>query len=423
MQNRHNPEVPHLDPTQSVREYNRDRVIAALEGVAAISRSELVERTGLSRTTVTAIVGELLRVGIIREVPHPLRARTTVGRRPTYLALVRDRGFGVAVDIGHEILQVAVADRAGRILAHQAAEIPEQASATVTVARVVAAVARLLTKGHHDMSECSGIVAAIPEPVDRDGQIARAAVRTRWRGHNPATLLSDALDFPVHVENDANLAVVGEAVFGIARGYDDVIYAKIAHGIGSGIIANGRLVRGGRGLAGEIGHTQVREDGVVCACGNRGCLYTLVTAQYLAQLLFAVTNDSRLGLPDLVRMGRRGHSGAGRVLADAGRECGKALANLCNTLNPSVVVVGGALAHAGPWLLDGLRESMARYAEAQVAASFVVHEASLEERAELYGAIAMAVGIIDRASGGPARPLTTAEGPPAGAALARPTAG
>lgn len=338
---------------------------------------------------------------MIRVAPPPPSIAPTVGRRPSYLALVQERGYGVAIDIGHEVLQVAIADRAGRLLAHHTSELSEDTNAAATTARVKLMVERLVVRGRYTSSQCLGIVATIPEPIDGSGQIARAAVRTRWRGNNPAQMLTEALSFPVHVENDTNVAAIGESVFGLARGVENVIYVKVAHGIGSGIILNGRLVRGGNGLAGEIGHTQVRADGAVCACGNRGCLYTLVTAQYLAQLLATVTNDPHLGLQGLVGLGQRHHPGAGRVLSDAGRECGRGLANLCNTLNPSLVLVGGALAHAGPWLLEGLRESMALHTEAQVAASMSIREASLQGRAELYGSIAMAVQLIDPVTGGP----------------------
>lgn len=416
---------PTVDPTSNVRSHNRDRILAAFAGVAAVSRSELVERTGLSRTTVTGIVGELLDDGLVRTVNFtPPGARVAPGRRPAFLALVRSPGFGIAVDAGNEHLQVALADRSGRVLAHLATHVSVDTSAEVTVARLAAATERLVSKGSHDMRHCTGVVVGIPEPLGRDGHVGRSAIRTRWRGHRPGALLSDALGVPVRAENDANLAVVGETVFGAGRGLRDVIFTKVAHGVGSGIIANGRLVRGGNGFAGEIGHTQAREDGLVCTCGNRGCLYTLVTSQYLAQLLHAVTGEQHLDLGDLATMGRQGHVGAGRVLTDAGREVGRSLANLCNTLNPSALIVGGALAHAGHWLMTGLRESMDRYAEAQVAAGLTISSASLGERAELFGAIAMAVGIVEEDGDVPqGAPVTTAAAPPATDGQGRPTEG
>jgi predicted NBD/HSP70 family sugar kinase len=418
----HDDEV--VSPDSSLRAHNRARVLAAFSGVAALSRSEICERTGLSRTTVSAIVADLLAEGVVHAVSFPARAgvSSAAGRRPTFLALARPRGFGIGVDLGHEYLQVAFADLAGRVLAHQVSPLDAAAGASVAVARVVGMVEALLARTRLERRHCTGVVAAVPEPVGRDGEVSRPGVQSRWRGKRPGALLTDALGIATHPENDVNLAVIGETVFGTSRGMQDVIYVKLAHGVGSGIIANGRLVRGGAGLAGEIGHTQVRSDGAVCTCGNRGCLYTLVTPQYLAHLLLGVTGDPRLGLRDLAEMGRRGHPGAARVLTDAGREVGRAVGNLCNTLNPSRVIVGGTLARAGEWVLTGVRESMDRYAEQQVAEALTVSHGGLGERAEILGALAMAVGIVDPVSGAPG-PLTTAADRPAAAAPARPTGG
>lgn len=398
-------------PDSSLRAHNRARVLAAFSGVAALSRSEICERTGLSRTTVSAIVAELLAEGVLHTVSFPTRAgvRSPGGRRPTFLALARSRGFGIGVDLGHEYVQVAFADLAGRVLAHQVSPLDADADAPAAVARVATMVEALLGRTRTERRHCTGVVAAVPEPVGRDGEVARNGAQTRWCGKRPGALLTDALGIATHAENDVNLAVVGETVFGTSRGMQDVIYVKVAHGVGSGIIANGRLVRGGAGLAGEIGHTQVRPDGSICTCGNRGCLCTLVAPRYLAQLLPGANGDPGLGLDDLAEMGRRGDTGAARVLTDAGREVGRAVGILCNTLNPSRLIVGGTLARAGEWVLTGVRESMDRYAEPQVAQTLAVSPGALGERAEILGALAMAVGIVDPVSGtAPADPLTTA---------------
>jgi predicted NBD/HSP70 family sugar kinase len=423
---RHDDEMAAVSPDSSLRAHNRTRVLTAFSGVAALSRSEICERTGLSRTTVSAIVAELLADSTLHTVSFPARAGVPsgAGRRPTFLALARPRGYGIGVDIGHEYVQVAIADLAGRVLAHQVSPLDATAGAPAAVARVAEMVDALLYRARLERPHCTGVVAAVPEPVGRDGEVSRPGFRSRWRGKRPGALVTEALGIATHAENDVNLAVVGETVFGTSRGMQDVIYVKLAHGVGSGIIANGRLVRGGAGLAGEIGHTQVRSDGAVCTCGNRGCLYTLVTPQYLAQLLPGVNGDPRLGIEDLAEMGRCGHPGAARVLTDAGREVGRAVGNLCNTLNPSRVIVGGSLARAGAWVLTGVRESMDRYAEPHVAETLAVTTGGLGERAEILGALAMAVGIVDPASGvAPAGPLTAAEERPAGAANARPTRG
>jgi len=385
----------------TIREHNRSRVLAAFAGAVALTRTEIAARTGLSRTTVTGIVSALLAEGLLH-VPHSehVVARTEApGRPPELLARTPARGFGVALDIGHERLQGAVADLGGRILARGMRHIGVEKDARSTSAVARALVADLVQRAGVGQQRCAGIVAGIPEPIGRDGMVGRANIASRWQGHRPGALLGEALGRSVHAENDANLAVLGETVFGVGRGVEDAIYVKISHGVGLGMVINGRLVRGTDGLAGEIGHTQVRPDGVICRCGNRGCLYTLAASEYLAAALHAVTRDPHLTIDHLATMGRQGDPGAGRVLRDAGREVGRALANLCNTLNPRLVVVGGSLARAGDWATTGLRTAMEEHTEARVAQALDVVASRLGERAELYGALAMAIGFVDPRTG------------------------
>ncbi len=384
-----------------MREHNRHRVLAAFAGAAALTRSEIGDRTGLSRTTVTGIVQELLGEGLL-QVPSSdyVVVRTDAqGRPPALLALTPPSGFGVALDMGHERVQAAVADLGGRILARGVRSIGVDADARSAAASARTLVGELVARAGVDRQRCAGVVAAIPEPIGRDGQVARENLASRWHQQRPGELLGEALKHPVHAENDANLAVLGETVFGVGRGVEDAIYVKISHGVGLGIVVNGRLVRGTDGLAGEIGHTQARPDGIICRCGNRGCLYTLAASEYLTTSLHAVTRNPDLTLDDLAAMGRQGHPGAGRVLRDAGREVGRALANLCNTLNPRLVVVGGSLARAGDWAISGLRETMADYTEARVAQALDITASRLGERAETYGALAMAIRLIDARTG------------------------
>lgn len=407
---RHNARVELVEPSLSVKEHNRMRVVAAFSGVASLSRAEIAQRTGLSRTTVSSLVDELLHADTLcvaqsRQDVGPGRADSGApgqrGRPPELLALVHDVGYGIALDFGHETLQVAIADLGGRLLRVGSLAVGEDATAAKIAARARVVTDALVKDAGLANQPCRGVVASIPEPIGRDGLIARDNVESRWHGENPGALIGEALGRPVHAENDANLAVLGESTFGISRNVADVLYVKISHGVGCGIVLNGRLVRGSDGLAGEIGHMQVKPDGVICTCGSRGCLYTVSTSRFLAQSLHAATGNQDLGLKDLENLAVRGHAGAGRVLRDAGWEVGRVLANLCNTLNPRHIVVGGRLAHAGEWAILGLRESIGYYTEARAAQALDILPSTLDERAELWGAIAMAIGIIDPVSGAP----------------------
>jgi len=382
---------------QGYRGHNRGLILAALEEVSGLTRAELVRATGLSRTTVLGIVSELLDEGLVLARDEPdVDTPAGPGRRPQLFSIARRPGHGLAIDIGNEHLSVALADEAGRFVALARDEVPIATNARETVARVARLVRQVLRQGDVRLAECLGVTVGVPEPVDRSGDVARGQVNARWTGTNPARLIARVLgdEIPVTVENDANLGALGECRFGRYRGERDVLYVKVSHGVGLGIILDGHLVRGANGLAGEIGHTRVREDGVVCTCGNRGCLYTLVTGQYLSSLLGTVTGNQALGTAGLARLGSARHPGAARVLTDAGAEVGAAVAALANALNPSLVLLGGVLSRSGPWVMEGFGTAIARYAEPQVAAALRLERGTLEGRAELFGAVAISIGMV-----------------------------
>jgi predicted NBD/HSP70 family sugar kinase len=166
----------------------------------------------------------------------------------------------------------------------------------------------------------------------------------------------------------------------------------VASGLGAGIVLGGRLHRGATGIAGEVGHVQVGEDGQVCRCGNRGCLETLVAAPRLLAVL-QPAYDEDLSVERVLELDRAGDAGVRRVLSDAGRAVGRALADLCNSLNPEAVVLGGSLG-TSPSLGDGIRASVDRYAQPDTAAAVRVVSGELGDRAEVVGAVSLAIGRV-----------------------------
>jgi predicted NBD/HSP70 family sugar kinase len=204
------------------------------------------------------------------------------------------------------------------------------------------------------------------------------------------------LDIPVMVDNDANLGALAEAAFGAGRDAGDLIYLKVSSGIGAGLILNGRLYRGSHGLAGELGHVLVDPDGIVCRCGNRGCLETVAATGALVDLLRR-SHGEDLTVQDMLTAARGGDVGCRRVIQDAGRALGQVVATLLNVLNPELLVVGGDLAAAGDLLLDGVRESVGRAALPEASRGAEVVAGVLGDRAQVLGALALVVSEADRA--------------------------
>src|SRR4051794_1156530 len=348
---------------ESLRRLNRLRVIHALRDEGHISRADIARRTGLSRSTVSSLVADLQADGLVVERPEPGSAYGAQGGRPPILlSFDASAGAAVGVDFGHSHLRVAVSDLASTILAertrpldtdHDAQEGLEMAAELVVETLADAGVAR---------ETVIGAGMGLPGPIDQgDGTVGSSAILPGWIGMAAASELQKRLDVPVMVDNDANLGALAEAAFGAGRDAGDLVYLKVSSGIGAGLILNGRLYRGSNGLAGELGHVLVDPDGIVCRCGNRGCLETVAATGALVEELRR-SHGEDITIEGMLEAARAGDADCQRVIRAAGRALGTVAASLLNMLNPELVIVGGHLAMAGDLLLDGMRESIARAA-------------------------------------------------------------
>lgn len=357
----------------------------AIRRHGALTQVEVAGVTGLSPATVSNIVKELTVAGV-------LSTRLTVrsGRRATEVRLARTMGLVAGVDFGFRHLRVALADLSSRIVAEQHMPLPADHRADAGLDRAALLVGDLLDSLGTDSREVRGVGLGLPAPVDSaTGAVAHTGVLRGWSGVPVAAVLSARLGVPVSVDNDANLGALAESRYGAAQGCRDAVYIRVSHGVGAGLILDGHVFRGHAGTAGEIGHVTIDENGPVCRCGNRGCLETFVRAPVLLELLRP--SHGTLVLRDVIALATQGDPGCRRVIADAGRHIGVAAASVVNLLNPQRIVVGGALADAGDLLLDPLRAAVDRLAISTAAASLQVVRGALAERAEVLGAIALAL--------------------------------
>jgi predicted NBD/HSP70 family sugar kinase len=381
----------------ALRDANRLRVVDALRREGSASRTDLVRITGLSRSTITTLVGDLQERGMVVESEldgrpeHPGR-----GRPPVLLRLAPSAGAVLGVDFGHRHLRVAVADLSSTLLAERRADLDVDSSADHALDAAAGLVAEVLDEAGLTIEQVVGAGMGVPGPIDRrTGAVGSSVILPGWVGLNPAEQLARRLKVHVDVDNDANLGALAEHTLGAGRGLDDVIYVKVSSGIGAGIVLGGRVHRGVSGFAGEIGHVQVRRDGAVCRCGNRGCLETVASATALLETLRPVHGDD-LGLAGLLALAAEGDPGTLRVINDAGRAVGQALGDLCNSLNLAAIIVGGDLSAAGPSLLDGIREAVDRYAQPGAAEAVSVMRGVLGDRAEVLGALTLVIGDTER---------------------------
>jgi predicted NBD/HSP70 family sugar kinase len=373
----------------SLREFNRLRIVDFLRTNGTASRAELARRTGLSRSTVSTLVADLQRRGLVVERAGQFAGEGQPGRPAALLELDPSAAAAIGVDFDHDKVRVAVSDLSRSVLAEAAAPFDVDHDATGSLELAAKLVEQVLDESQVDRERVLGVGIALAGPIDHDrGALHPSDVLPGWADINAARELEKRVASPCYVDNDANLGALAEVTLGAGRNASFAAFVSISSGIGAGIVVEGRPYHGYRGTAGEIGHVVVDPQGPICRCGNRGCLETLASGPALLRLVQA-SRDEQLTVKRMIELAREGDAGCTRAIADAGQVVGRVVAGLVNLFSPEMVVIGGDLGEAGELLLDPLRDAVRRDALPGAASELKIVAGELGERANLLGALAL----------------------------------
>jgi len=340
----------------------------------------------MSRSAVNGAVAGLLADARVTEVETEQNGPGTGSGRPG-VKLVATGGPVAGLDFGHNHLHVAIADTFGKIVGDRRVEIDVDLAAT----EAMDAAADLLEELRRELGldRVEAVVAGIPGPVDvRTGLVQSPTILSGWVGRSPVEELTRRIGVPVHVENDAALGAMGELYAGAGRSHQHFLYVKASHGIGAALVLGGALYRGGTGLAGEIGHTNLPGSTELCRCGSRGCLEAVVSVDYIRE---QVTHTHPGLSAEEIPLDDDADSVSRRILEDSGRVLGRVVSVLCNLVNPTAVIVGGELRSSNNCFVAGVDEAVQRCALPAAAEELFVTRAELGTFAELRGAIELAV--------------------------------
>ena len=368
------------------RASNQQRVLTILlsHGDEALTYAQVADAAGLAVGTVTTILREYADAGVVDTVPG-------AGRRGATVRIGRGAGLVAGVDFGHDHLAVAVADMSGSVLAERWLKVDVDQEHETNFARAAALINELVAEIGEPRTALRTVGLGLPAPLS-NGRVLGNTIMPGWAGLDIERFAVTAFGCPVHVDNDANLAALGEYRRGAGRGHDTLVFAKISGGLGAGIIVNGRILSGAAGIAGELGHLTYDEQGPLCRCGSRGCLEAYTSTTAARELMRAQMPGVELA--EMVAAARGGNAAAQRVFEDAGLHLGWGLAVAANLLNPGVIVVGGDMAKAGELLLESTRTAMRRHVfEGAVATPVTASE--LGDRASVIGAVIAAVDATD----------------------------
>lgn len=387
-------------PPVSLREINRGRVVEALQMAGVASRAEVSRLTGLSRSTVSSLIGDMSDEGLVveHEVLDSADQGSHAGRPPQMIRLGRPAGAALGIDLGKRHAAVAVADLGHTVLGEARRELEEGYDPASGMDACTHLVDEVLEEAGVGRSDVIGTGLGLPGPIHHGtGQVGSTEILPGWGGLRVAEEMERRLDLPVHVDNDANLGALAELFWGAGQGAESLVYLKVATGIGAGLVIDQQLYRGVGGTAGEIGHLTIDENGPICRCGSRGCLETFASAPAIVELLRSSLGHE-LTIDEVVARAAAGDPGCRRAIADAGRHVGHAVATMCNLVNPERVVVGGSVGLARELLLEEMRDAVRRWAIASAAQDVEIVSGVLGERAEVLGAVALVLSSAKRSA-------------------------
>ncbi len=360
-----------------------------------ISRAEIARVAGLSRSTVSEIVAEILPTGLVAEGGI---GKSRGGRRPVVLEFQDDAYVVLGVEMGANHVCVALTDLRGRVLnwtcrPHPVRDDPAGARGLITELCV-----QSMDPAVADGIPLAGIGVAVPSPVDPSRPLRMdEVVLPAWGGDLGLSALADRYGVPLMVDNDANLGALAERWWGAGREVANFAYIKVATGIGSGYVVDGEIYRGATGVAGEIGHLAIDPQGRTCVCGLRGCLATVVgaaallerTAELIARDPAHAAHGRQVSMEYLEQAALAGDPLVLTVVHEAAESLGIAVAGLLNILNPSLVIIGGDLSRLGPVLVDPLREMVRRRTLVSSVAAAEIRTSELGPQSVAVGAATM----------------------------------
>ncbi len=352
-----------------VREINLSIILNCLRETSPLSRAKLAEITGLNKTTVSSLVRELIARQFVREIGFDSSAG---GRPAVMLELNPDAGCIIGMEIGVDFLLAILTDFKAQVLWRQREDTNQAKGQEAILTNALDIVRQALTAGGSTHSPVLGIGVGIPGLVDVSSGTLLFAPNLKWHDVPLREVFSREFNVPVFVDNDANVAALGERYFGAAQGSKDFIYLSAGVGLGGGIVLDGQLYRGIGGYAGEIGHMTVMSNGERCNCGNFGCWETLVSqtavvsrvrkameagnASRVSQL--AKGRPERISIPIIVEAAAEGDKVARQALEETGVYLGIGIANLINAFNPELVIFGGVISLASDYLLPAIEKTL-----------------------------------------------------------------
>lgn len=342
-----------------IRDINNSRVLQIIQARAPVSRAEIAKITQLPPATVTSIVGDFIRAGLVREtdlVRESPDGMSALGRPPIMLTLNEQAGFAAGVKLRPDGMTVTITDLAGTSIYHVDRPLsgrgPQQA-----LSQVASEVRAALAQAQIESTRVLGLGIGMPGLIDHVRGVCRYSSLLGWTDIDVKGVVEEMVFLPVYVDNDVNMLTEAEIAYGVGREVSEFLTVTIGRGVGLGIVIRGEVYRGAFGGAAEFGHTKIDSD-LRCECGSIGCLEAVVSEEGIRTQVATAQGLPALTIEDVIALASQGDGAVRAVFERAGRVLGHSIGNLVNLFNPQLVVVTGEGTRAGSLLLHPMREAI-----------------------------------------------------------------
>jgi predicted NBD/HSP70 family sugar kinase len=381
--------IPAAGNQQRLKNINRMALVRHLCANPGLSRVDLALAVGLQKSTVSMLVRELLAEGWLIE--RDVVATGDLGRRPTPLFIDPTSLLLLGAEVGIDSIRVVATSLTGEVLATAVANHASTKTAKACISNLAAGLLKLrkqLDKGRHQII---GIGIGVPGGVDEVSGFLHFAPNLGWRNVSLGPALHEKLNgtalagVPLFVQNEADVAALGEMEFNSSQAADPLLYVSINQGVGAGVIVGQRLLTGNRGFAGEVGHMVLQLNGPQCSCGRRGCAEALIGPRAMLR-----PEQHEQTLVDVGRRLAEGDSDTTRAVKKAGSYLGVLLQNLAAAYDPGCIVLGGSVVDLGETFLAPALKTLNDYAAAANLAPPTVQTSRFGVDAVAVGAAALA---------------------------------
>ncbi|GCE22118.1 xylose repressor protein [Dictyobacter kobayashii] len=385
-----------------MKEINLSIVLNLIRSHGPLSRTDIVQRSGLSQGAVSILTGELLASGFIREIGE---GQSKGGRSPVLLVLNPHAGFVIGIKLTERAIVAAITDLEAAVVYSKLYPVDCLQDPQVAIEAIIQVVEKTLADSAIPRSDVIGIGIGLAGIIDSQEAICCYSPILGWRQVPLAQPIEQRLHLPVYIENDVNTLTIAEHWFGTGRGVSHFLVVTIGRGIGMGIIVNGQLDRGIIGGAGEFGHIVLQPGKPQCSCGKAGCLEALAADPAVVRMareaieegrqttmLQGVHDISQLTFDHVAQAANQGGEVALEILTEAGCWLGRGLSYLVNLFNPKLIILSGEGTKTGDARIEAARQVMMQYIFDRLDKDLDLIVKPMEEEAWARGAACVVLG-------------------------------